>query len=61
MLKSDEPIYQTQYGPIELQWNTTVQTSDVANFTWMAGTMPLLGDIHAETVTTDDQVSVECL
>ena len=55
-LNSDEAIYQSQYDSIDLQWNATDDTSGVANLTWMAGSMPLVDDIHQETITNDDQV-----
>ena len=57
ILDRDEVIYQTQYGPIELQWNVTDETSDVANLTWMAGRVPYMDDVHTETETMDDKVS----
>ena len=55
-LQGDEPIYQSQYESIDLRWNATDATSDVANVTWMAGTLPLMDDTFRETITNDDQV-----
>jgi hypothetical protein len=57
-LNSDDPIYQSQYDSIDLRWNATDDTSDVANVTWMAGSMPGSDDKHAEVMTIDDQVRI---
>ena len=55
-LQQSEAVYQTQYDSIDLRWNVTDETSDVANVTWMAGALPLMDDRHGETDTNDDQV-----
>ena len=60
-LNSDEPVYQSQYDSIDLRWNSTDVTSDVANVTWMAGSLPLMDDVHGETMTNDDQVGNQLL
>jgi hypothetical protein len=49
MLRGDRTLYQTQYDSIDLRWN-------VANVTWMAGSLPNVDDWHEETEIIDDQV-----
>ena len=55
-LNSDQPLYQSQFDSIDLRWNVTDDTSDVANVTWMGGSLPFVDDKHKETETKDDQV-----
>ena len=59
-LRSDQPLYQSQYDSIDFSWNATDDTSDIANMTWMAGLLPLMDDGHAETETIDTQVWLIC-
>ncbi len=56
LLRGTRTLYQRQYDSIGLRWNATDVTSDVANVTWMAGSLPGVDDWHPETGTIDDQV-----
>ena len=56
LLTRKQRLYQKQLDSIDLRWNATDTTSDVANVTWMAGSLPGMDDKHSETLTDDYEV-----
>ena len=52
----EDSLYQQEYDSIEVEWNSTDETSGILYQSWSAGSLPFATDIHNHTTQDNEKV-----